>query len=92
MLSFFSVYSTCFTKSDKAISVNPLSEITRRVYKYHSQCYMDNTVSGTCMQVPNETESGDRRSKSPLCRLLACHIRCRCSMENSDNPIKGHAL
>ena len=66
MLSFFSVHSTCFTKSDKVISVNPLSEITRRVYKYHSQCYMDNTVSGTCMQVPNETGSGDRRSKSPL--------------------------
>ena len=29
----------------------------------------ENTVSGTYMQVPNETGSSDRRSKSPLCSV-----------------------
>ena len=66
----------------------PLSEITRRMYNIintHSVI-----VSVTCMQVPNETGSGERSSKSPLCsvgmsdndHVIFC---CRCSMENSHN-------
>ena len=38
------------------------------------------------MQVPKETEPGVRRSKRPL---SACHTRCKCSMETTQNSVKG---
>ena len=60
-------------------------------HRLHSQCYMNNTVIGTCMQVPKRRDQVTGGVRVP-CAVLACHIRCRCSMKHSHNSIKGQAL